>query len=133
VLAISRPLAFVFAASLSLGGCCFGGCYVQPPTGPLASWDGLGPLPKPFHAKLAGPKAIPKPQPAAVKSDTPSEADLAKLKPYSKEWTIVLNAINRAADEELRRKLMICQGCLPPDPDEPTGAIGYGGYLPIGP
>jgi|KBSSwiStaDraftv2_1062776.scaffolds.fasta_scaffold1917317_1 hypothetical protein len=131
---MSRRAVFVLAASLALGGCCFDGCYMPPPTGPLASWDGLGPMPKPFHAKLVRVKAHPPAQVVAAAASVPSEADLANLKPYTKEWSIMLNAINRAADEELMRKLEICQGCLPPpQQDDRTGAIGYGGYLPARP
>jgi hypothetical protein len=52
------------------------------------------------------------------------------LKPYSKEWTTMLNAINRAADDELRKRLIICRGCMPPEQEDRTGTIADGGYLP---
>jgi hypothetical protein len=128
---MSRGLVFVLAASLGLGGCCFGGgCYIQPPTGALASWDGLGPNPNRFHAKIVKAKVQTASQVVASRESSPSEADLEKLKPYSKEWTVLLNAINRAADEDLRKKLVICRGCLPAAPDDRTGSISDGGYFP---
>jgi hypothetical protein len=130
-LAMSRRLVFVFAAGLTLGGCCFGsGCYMQPPTGPLAAWDGLGPAPTRFQAKVVKAK-LQRPSQAVGSGETsPSEADLAKLKPYSAEWTAMLVAINRAADDELRKKLVICRDCLPPEGDDRTGSVADGGYLP---
>jgi hypothetical protein len=130
-LAMSRRLVFVFAAGLALGGCCLGsGCYIQPPTGALASWDGLGPAPKRFQARAVRVKVQTTSETVASGESSPSEADLAKLKPYSKEWTAMLGAINRAADDELKKKLVICRGCLPSEPDDRTGSIADGGYLP---
>jgi hypothetical protein len=127
---MSRPLAFVIAAGLALSGSCLdgSGCYVQPPTNALASWDGFGPLPKRNHVKRVKVRktslAV-----AAPKDSSPSEDELSKLKPYSKEWTDVLNAINRAEDDKLKRKLIICGDCMPPNPDDQTGSIPAGGYL----
>ncbi len=43
--------------------------------------------------------------------------------PYSKEWGAALDAINRAADAKLKKKLIICQGCMPPELDDQTGSI----------
>lgn len=128
---MTRRLVFVFASSLALGGCCLGsGCYIQPPTGALASWDGLDPMPKPFHAKAVRVKVQTPSQTVASKERSPGEEELARLKPYSREWVAMLTAINRAADDELRKKLVICRGCLPPEPDDRTGSIADGGYLP---
>jgi hypothetical protein len=128
---MSKRLVFVFAASMALGGCCLGGgCYIQPPTGVHASWDGLGPAPKFLQAKVVRVKATAPIQAVATQQSAPSEAELATLKPYSKEWTVMLNAINRAADDELRKKLVICQGCLPLEADDRTGSVADGGYLP---
>lgn len=128
---MDRRLAFVIAAGLALSGCCLdgSGCYVQPPNNALANWDGFGPLPKRNHVKRLKVRktslAV-----AAPKDSSPSEDELSKLKPYSKEWIGVLNAINRAADDELKRKLVICRGCMPPAPDDRTGSIAVGGYIP---
>ena len=35
-----------------------------------------------------------------------------------------------AAADELKRKLVICRGCMPPKPDDETGSIAVGGYIP---
>jgi hypothetical protein len=70
---------------------------------------------------------------AAPQDNSPSEEELSKLKPYSKEWGVALDAINRAADEKLKRKLIICRDCMLPEPDDQTGSIApkraAGGYL----
>ncbi len=126
-------LVFVIAAGLVLGGCCLdgNGCYV-PPTTALESWDGLGPLPKRNKVKRA--KKVPQTSVAVASEEkSPGEEELSRLKPYSKEWTAVLNAINRADDEKLKRKLVICRNCMPSEPDDQTGSIApqraAGGYL----
>ena len=126
---ISR-LVLVIGAGLALSGCCLGGgCYIQPPTNALASWDRLGPpLPKRDHKGVR--VKVQRTEAAASKESSPSEVELSKLTPYTKEWTAVLNAMNRADDDELRRKLVICRGCLPPEPSDQTGSIPVGGYLP---
>ena len=120
---MSRRLAFVTAAGLALSGCCLNanGCYIPPPAGMLTSWDGLGPLPERHHAKPAKVrKTIATVAPA---DDSPSEEDLAKLKPYSKEWGAALEAMNRAADAKLKTKLVICRDCMPLAPNDQTGSI----------
>jgi len=128
---MSTRLFFVIAAGLTLSGCCLGsGCYFQPPTGALASWDGLGPLPKPDHVKRAKVRTASKA--VAPEEDSPSEEDLAKLRPYSKEWGAALEAINRAADAKLKKSLIICRDCMPPEPEDQTSSIGAriaGGYI----
>jgi hypothetical protein len=137
---MNRRLVFVIAAGLTLSGCCFdgSGCYVryvQPPTTALVSWDGLGPLPKRNQVKRA--KRVPKTSVAVAASEdkSPSEEELSKLKPYSKEWGAALDAINRADDDKLKKKLIICRECMQPEPsDDQTGSItpqrAAGGYLP---
>ena len=123
-------LIFVIAAGLALSGCCIdgSGCYVsyvQPPTTALVSWDGLGPLPKRNTVKKPA-KRVPKTSVAVAASEdkSPSEEELSKLKPYSKEWGAALDAINRAYDDKLRKKLIICRECMPPESDDQTGSIG---------
>jgi hypothetical protein len=129
VWAMSSRLIFVIGAGLALSGCCLGsGRYIQPPTNALASWDGRRPLPKRDHIKGARVK-VGRTEAATSKQSSPSEVELSKLTPYSKEWAAVLNAINRAADDELKRRLVICRGCFPPEPDDQTGSIPLGGYL----
>ena len=127
VVAMSRRLLFVFVAVLALSGCAESGRSIQPPTNALASWDGLGPLPKRNHVKWV--KARKTSDAVASKDSSPSEDELSKLKPYSQEWTAVLDGINRAADDELRRKLIICHGCMPPETDDQTGSIAAGSSL----
>jgi hypothetical protein len=127
---MSSRLVFVIGAGLALSGCCLeSGRYIQPPTNALASWDGRRPLPKRDHIKGVRVKVW-KTEAATSKQSSPSEEELSRLTPYSKEWATVLNAINRAADDELKRKLIICRGCLLPQPDDQTGSIPLGGYLP---
>ena len=100
---------------------------MQPPNSALAGWDGLGALPRRTHVKRVN---VRKTAAVASKDSSPSEDELSKLKPYSKEWHAALDAINRAADDELKKKLVICRGCLPSEPDDRTGSIADGGYLP---
>jgi hypothetical protein len=121
---MSRRLAFVIAAALGLGGCCLGsGCYdVQAPMTALGHWDGLGPLPNPDHVKRAVVRKTS--QTVASKDDhSPSEEELATLRPYSKEWGAVRDAIDRAADARLRKRLIICRNCMPPEQEDQTGSI----------
>jgi hypothetical protein len=119
---MSRRWVFVIAAGLVLSGCCLGsGCYIQPPTGVLASWDGLGPLPKPDSGKRV--KVRKTSEAAASEDDSPSEEELAKLRPYSREWGALREAIDRAADAKLNKKLIICRNCMPPEPVDQTGSI----------
>jgi hypothetical protein len=121
---MSRRLVFVIVAGLALTGCGESARSVQPPTKGLASWDGLGPLPKRDHVKRV--KARKTSDAVASEDISPSEDELSKLNPYSQEWTAVLDGINRAADDELRRKLIICRGCMPPETDDQTGSIAAG-------
>ena len=122
---MNRRLVFVIVAGLAPSGCCLNGsgCDVQPPTTALAAyWEELGALPKRNKVKRArqAPTTI-----AAVASEdkSPSEEELSKLKPYSKEWTAVLDAINRAEDAKLKKKLVICRGCMSPEPEDQTGSF----------
>ena len=113
---------FAIAAGLALSGCCLGsGCYVQfPPNSPIA-WDGLGTPPTRYSARRAKTrKTI---EAAATKDNSPSEEDLAKLRPYSREWSAALDAMNKAADDKLKKQLIICRNCMPTDSDDRTGSI----------
>jgi hypothetical protein len=67
---------------------------------------------------------------------SPPRADeLSNLDPGSKEWLAALDAINRAADDELRKKLVICRGCTQTAPDDQLSSIwptrAAQGYLEI--
>jgi hypothetical protein len=119
---MSRRLVFVIAASLTLTGCCLGsGCYIQPSTNGLTNWDGLDPVPKRHGVKRAKVRKTSE----AVSSDdgSPNEAELAALKPYSEEWWSVRDAIDRAADVKLAKRLIICRHCMPSELDDQTGSI----------
>ena len=122
---MSRRLLFMIVAGLALSGCAGSGRYIQPPTIALANWDGLGPLPKRNHVKRL--KVRKTSDDVVSRDSSPSEDELSRLKPYSQEWTAVLDGMNRAADDKLRRKLIICRGCMPPETDDQTSAIAVGG------
>jgi uncharacterized protein YraI len=112
---------FVIAAGLTVTGCLGGSCYIQSSASTMAGWDELDPLPKSVDGKTAKVRKTSEP---AVSDDTsPSEAELAALKPYSKEWWSVRDAIDRAAEMKLAEKLIICRGCLSSEPDDQTGSI----------
>jgi uncharacterized protein YraI len=115
-----RRLVFVIAAGLAVTGCLGGSCYIQSSASTMAGWDELDPLPKRVDGKTAKVRKTSEP----VSDDTsPSEAELAALKPYSKEWWSVREAIDRVADVKLAEKLIICRGCLSSEPDDQTGSI----------
>jgi hypothetical protein len=112
---------FVVASSLAFTGCLGGSCYIQSSASTMAGWDGLDPLPKRVDGKIAKVRKASEP---TVSDDTSSsEAELAALKPYSKEWWSVRDAIDRVADVKLAEKLIICRGCLSSEPDDQTGSI----------
>jgi len=119
---MSGRLVFVIAAGLALSGCCGGiGGYIQPPTSALTGWDGLTPLAKHKNAKRAKVQMANK---AAASDDVSrNEAELSALTPYSKEWWSVRDVMDRAAEVKLAKKLIICRGCLPKEPDDQTGSI----------
>ena len=109
-------LAFVIGAGLALSGCCTGiGYYVPPPPTALTRWDGFGPALKVKHVKRAKAR---KSETPVSSDDSPKEADLASLKPYSKDWWSVRDAIDRADEVKLAKKLIICRNCMPSTPDE---------------
>ena len=110
------------AAGLTLSGCCLGsGRYIQPSPLTLTSWDGRTPLPKPKHAKPANVRKTSKA--VAPDDDSLHETELGALKPYSNEWWSVRDAIDRAAEVKLAKKMIICRGCMPREPEDQTGSI----------
>jgi hypothetical protein len=71
---MSRRLLFVIVAGLALSGRAESARYVQPPTDGLASWDGLGPLPKRNHViRLKARKTS---DAVASKDSSPTEDEL---------------------------------------------------------
>ncbi len=128
---MARRLAFAIAAGLALGGCCHDmGSYV-PPSNAQAKFV---PLPKPHHLKRARPRHTANTE-VTSNAIPPSEDELSKLDPVSKERRAALDAINGAADDELRKKLVICRGCMQPAPDDQLSSIWPSrapqGYLAI--
>ena len=118
---MNRRLIFVIATGLALSGCCLGsGCYIQPQSSALTRWDGLAPLP----VRKVKPARVRKKSETVVSDDESSkEAELAALKPYSEEWWSVRDAIDRAAEFKLSKRLIICRDCMPSTPDDQTGSI----------
>jgi hypothetical protein len=128
---MARRLAFAIAAGLALGGCCHDmGSYV-PPSNAQAKFVLL---PKPHHMKRARPRHTANTE-VTSNANPPSENELSKLAPDSKEQLADLDAIDRAADDELRKKLVICRGCTQPAPDGQLSSIwptrAAQGYLAI--
>jgi hypothetical protein len=118
---MNSRLVFVITAGLTLSGCCAGSVhYIPPPSSALTRWDGLGRLPKTKNVKPA--RARKKIETVASGDASPKETELAALKPYSKEWWSVRDAIDRADEVKLAKKLIICRGCMPKEPDQ-TGSI----------
>jgi hypothetical protein len=116
VLAMNIRLAFVIGAGLAVSGCCTGvGYYIPPPSSALTRWDGFGPSLKAKNVKRAKAR---KSETVAPFDESPKEAELASLKPYSEDWWSVRDAIDRADEVKLAKKLIICRNCMPSKPDE---------------
>lgn len=97
---MARRLAVAIAAGLFLGGCCHDGLgYSAWHSSTLAEF---GPAPKPLHVKRA--KARNPSKPVMTSSEDSSASD-------------------DSADEELRRKLVICRGCEQPGLDDQANSI----------
>ena len=120
--AMSKQLAFLVTAALALSGCSHEcGGYMPPPTSRLTNWDGLGSFPTRDKAKFT--KARRQSEPEAADEAPSEESQLAALKPYSEEWWSVHDAIDRAAEVRLAKKMVICRNCMPPRPEDQTGSI----------
>ncbi len=125
---MTRLFLLLVAIALGLGACCRGPAVYGPTLVTATNSDALG-RPLVRRASLVRKHAVPAqkvdavPAVATPAEHVPTDEDLAKLKPYSKEWGAALDAMNRAADERLKRILIICRGCLPPAPADQTGSI----------
>ncbi len=120
--AMSKQSAFLIAAALALSGCSHEcGGYMPPPTTRLTSWDGLGQFPT--GDKVRSTKARRESEPEAASGAAPEESQLAALQPYSQEWWSVHDAIDRAADARLAKKMVICRDCMPSKPEDQTGSV----------
>jgi hypothetical protein len=129
---MSKRLALAITAGLVLSGCSHGsGCYLPPPSSTLTSWDGLGPDPAANKAKSTKAQKSTNAQGTGGTTATgsaPEETALAELKPYSGEWWSVRDAIDRAAEVKLAKKLIICRDCMPSKPDDSTGSVAPPGH-----
>ena len=126
---MARRFVFVLAAALSLCGCCREpGSFSPHSVRAVSNWDGLAPAPDQGrmprrHGDIGGARARAiDAQQIAAEAD-PFDEDPSKLRRYSKEWVAAFDASNRAADERLNKKLVICRGCLSPEINDPTGSI----------
>jgi hypothetical protein len=122
-------LVLLTTASFVLSGCCGGSeRYNHPTTFTPTSWD--RPDPVRVRNKVKYPKALKKRETVASgsapsKEDaSPTESELDALKPYSPEWWSVRDAIDRASEVKLAKKLIICRNCMPSTADEQTGSVG---------
>jgi hypothetical protein len=127
---MSRQLIFAIAAGSALSGCCLGsGYYIPPPGAPLPRWEGAGlvqvhnidPPQAPNNGKAE--KAPRKSAAVASEDESLGEAKLIALKKYSEEWWSVRDAIDRAAEVRLTKKLVICRDCMPSTPEDATASI----------
>lgn len=112
---------------LILIGCCglAVGCGVGP-SARLFAWDGLDPdnSSRPPERSTRIVRSKPTVTVAAkVEQPTDKGAELAALPKYSPEWWTLHDQIEADADAELARNIIICIGCLPPNPDDRTGSI----------
>ena len=101
---ISKCVAFVFAA-LALAGCCaFGTTCDVPTAGPHAAWDGLGPV----SNDDARPAKVSRPRAASARStsDVQGESSLQTRDNWEQQ-----EAVNKADEARLSKKMMICNGC----------------------
>lgn len=116
---MARRLAFAFVATLALGGCCQDIRAYVPPANARAQF---GSIPKPSHVKRTRSRHTNNTTFSSY--DTfPSERELSRLEPHSKEWDAALDTINQAADDELRKKLVICRGCEQPVAEDQVVAV----------
>ena len=124
---MSNRLVLLTIASFVLSGCCAGGeRYIHPTSFAPTSWDRLGPVP--VRSKVKSAKT-PKKSETVVSGSAPSEdaspkeSELDALKPYSPEWWSARDAIDRASEVKLAKKLIICRGCMPSKADDQTGSV----------
>ncbi|TYL92019.1 hypothetical protein FXB40_26600 [Bradyrhizobium rifense] len=131
-----RHFLLILAIASFLSGCCRDTrSFVQRSAYAASHPDGLPivAVPRPHFVKLSKSRKSGFEVPAAngpkTPDNVPSEDELAKMTPYSKEWVAALEAINRAAEEKLNQKLVICRGCLPPPLDDQPGSIDAPGQM----
>jgi hypothetical protein len=108
----------LLALSLALAGCAMGPqarLASDPASAPARyAWDGAGENPNQPRAGAEPSRAT---RAAAASERSRSQAG---LQPYSKEWWQAQDGIEAERDASLNRSLVICQGCLRPQPSEDT-------------
>jgi hypothetical protein len=110
----SRCILFIFAA-IALAGCCASGngCYAPVPGVPLAS-DGLGPVqPGTDRDWETRPRKIARTNREIIIGPLDGVATKPSPRPEGKEDWAQQEAADRADDERLTKKLMICRNCQP--------------------
>lgn len=118
---MSPRTALLIAAGMALSGCCSGTRnYVGPGTDTTSNWVSVSPIQS--KIKIKPRQARKKSEAIAVVDPSLNESELIGLKPYSKEWWIVRDAIDLRYEAQLTKKLVICRNCLPASSDE-TGSI----------
>jgi hypothetical protein len=137
-MAKSRRLVRLIAACLALSGCSAGSGALRPTTSTgsgalhltnstLTSWNRLSVVS--VRNKIRSAKVRKKSSAVASGASfpgddtSPKESELDTLKPYSKEWWSVRDAIDIALETKLAKKLIICRDCMPPKADDQTGSI----------
>ena len=99
------PKWLVLSAVLGLCGCS-SSQPVQFSQSDRLAWDGLGrdpnlPVPKRTRTRI---------EQASSKSES-RDAELAKLRPFSREWVTLLEAIGADDDARISKLMIICRGC----------------------
>ena len=109
----------LFLIAAALGGCCLSpnGCYAPVAGAPIA-WDGLGSPPadaaEPPVAQAADrPKKPSQPKKQIVTGPLGESATEPKRKLEGRDIYLQEEAADRAAEEKLTKKLMICSNCMP--------------------
>ena len=136
----TKRLALLITACLAVSGCSAGSGTLHPTTfaengdfhpitKTLTSLDGRSAVParnkiKCVKARKKKSRTIPSGSASPGEDDSPKESELDALKPYSVEWWSVRDAIDRASETKLAKKLIICRDCMPPKVDDQTGSIG---------
>jgi hypothetical protein len=106
-------------AVVALCGCsALGNGDYAPLPGTPTAWDGLGPPPR---DRTEGPVRrsvrILRPKTEIILGSLGKGTAEPTLKPYSKEWFAKQEALDRASDAALSKKMIICRGCLSPPQD----------------
>ena len=122
-MALLRCCTFALSAVI-LAGCCGYGTNRYSPPRALVAWDGLGRSPDDIRPVAVHKSKRPARTEAVTEPDYDA-MDTSNVEPHSKEWWAQREAADRSADAALARKLVICQGCLPPPvkDDETTASV----------